>query len=269
MAWIERGEPDGGGREGGGFGEMTAAAQVSILVAMGAGVLSFLSPCVFPLIPSYLAFVGGLSVDEIQGTVADSRNRRHLLLRAVTFIAGFSVIFIAFGASATALGQLLFDYQLTIRKVGGALIILFGLHIAGWLPLPFLMRERHLELTGHPGGYVGAFLVGVTFAAGWIPCVGPILGSILVMASTSQDASQGILLLTAYAAGLAIPFLLSALLFGQFLAFFTRFKRLLPWVSRTSGVFLILVGVLLLSDYFTLLSTFALRFTPAWLFQRL
>jgi cytochrome c-type biogenesis protein len=249
---------------------MSAAAQVSVLVAMGAGLLSFLSPCVFPLIPSYLAFVGGLSLEEIQGSVvADARHRRQLLGHAVAFIVGFSTIFIAFGASATALGQLLFDYQLLIRKVGGVLVVLFGLHIAGWLSLPFLLREKHLDLKAQPGGYLGAYLVGVTFAAGWIPCVGPILGSILVMASTSQTVGQGILLLAAYSAGLAIPFFLSALLFGRFLHFFTRFKRLLPWVSRVSGLLLILVGVLLLTDYFTLLSTFALRFTPEWLFQRL
>jgi cytochrome c-type biogenesis protein len=248
---------------------MDPAAQVSILVAVGAGLLSFLSPCVLPLIPSYLAFVGGLSLDEILGSASHTTHRRHLLVRSLAFIAGFSAIFIAFGASATALGQLLFDYQLVIRKVGGVLVILFGLHIAGWLTLPFLMRERHLQLTGRPGGALGAFLVGVTFAAGWIPCVGPILGSILLMAGTAQTAGQGVFLLAAYSAGLAVPFLLSALLFSRFLPFFNRFKRLLPWVSRVSGVFLILVGLLLLTDYFTLLSAFALRFTPEWLFRRL
>ncbi|MFQ5881497.1 MAG: cytochrome c biogenesis CcdA family protein [Candidatus Methylomirabilales bacterium] len=248
---------------------MNPAAQVSVLVAMGAGLLSFLSPCVFPLIPSYLAFVGGLSLEEVQGSVAHPQNRRQLLLHALAFIVGFSAVFISFGASATALGQLLFDYQLFIRKVGGVLVILFGLYIAGWLTIPFLMREKHLELKGRPGGYLGAFLVGVTFAAGWIPCVGPILGSILVMAGTSQTVGQGILLLAAYSAGLAVPFFLTALLFGRFLRFFNRFKRLLPWVSRVSGLFLILVGALLLTDYFTLLSVFALRFTPDWLFWRL
>ncbi len=248
---------------------MDAGTQVSILVAIGAGLLSFLSPCVFPLIPSYLAFVGGLSLEEIQASAAHSKRRRHLLYRAVAFIMGFSAIFIGFGASATALGHLLFDYQIVIRKVGGVLVIIFGLHIAGWLNLPFLMREKHLDLKSSPGSYVGAFLVGVTFAAAWIPCVGPILGSILVMASTSQTTGQGVFLLAAYSAGLAVPFFLSAVLFGQFLVFFNRFKRFLPWVSRVSGLFLILVGALLLTDYFTLLSTFALRFTPEWLFQRL
>ena len=248
---------------------MVAATQVSVFVAMGAGLLSFLSPCVFPLIPSYLAFVGGLSLEEMQESTAFTKRRRQLLTRAVAFIVGFSVIFIAFGASATAIGHLLFDYQLVIRKAGGVLIILFGLNIAGWFSLPFLMRERHLDLTNRPASIVGAFLVGVTFAAAWIPCVGPILGSILVMASTSQTAGQGIVLLGAYSAGLAVPFFLSALLFGRFLLFFNRFKRVLPWVSRVSGVFLILVGILLLTDYFTLLSTFGLRFTPEWLLKRL
>jgi cytochrome c-type biogenesis protein len=248
---------------------MVAATQVSVFVAMGAGLLSFLSPCVFPLIPSYLAFVGGLSLEEMQESTAFTKRRRQLLYRAMAFILGFSAIFIAFGASATAIGHLLFDYQLVIRKAGGVLIILFGLHIAGWLSLPFLMRERHLDLKNRPASIVGAFLVGVTFAAAWIPCVGPILGSILVMASTSQTAGQGILLLGAYSAGLAVPFFLSALLFGRFLFFFNRFKRVLPWVSRVSGVFLILVGILLLTDYFTFLSVFGLQFTPEWLLKRL
>jgi cytochrome c-type biogenesis protein len=248
---------------------MSTVAQVSVLVAMGAGLLSFLSPCVFPLIPSYLAFVGGLSLEEMEGSAVTPRHRRQLIGRAAAFIVGFSAIFIAFGASATLLGQLLFDYQLLIRKAGGALVILLGLHVAGWLPIPVLMRERHLGVASRPASYLAAWLVGVTFAAGWIPCVGPILGSILVMASTSHTVGQGVLLLAAYSAGLAVPFLLSALLFGRFLQFFHRFKRLLPWVSRASGLFLMLVGLLLLTDYFTLLSTFALRFTPEWLFKRL
>src|SRR3989304_6397699 len=173
---------------------------------MGAGLLSFLSPCVLPLIPSYLAFVGGLSLDEIQETVSHTKHRRHLLLRSLAFIAGFSAIFIAFGAAGAALGQLLFDYQLVIRRVGGVLVILFGLHIAGWLALPFLMRERHLELKGRPGGFLGAFLVGVTFAAGWIPCVGPILGSILLLAGTPPTGGPAIFLPAALSARLAVPF---------------------------------------------------------------
>jgi cytochrome c-type biogenesis protein len=248
---------------------MTTAAQISVLVAMGAGVLSFLSPCVFPLVPSYLAFVGGLSLEEIEGAKAGAAHRRRLLGHSAAFIAGFSAIFIGFGASATLLGQVLFDYRPVIQKVGGVLVILFGLHIAGWLPMPFLMRERHLAVKNRPAGYLAAALVGVTFAAGWIPCVGPILGAILVMAGTAQTVGQGVLLLAAYSAGLAVPFFLSALLYGRFLGFFHRFKNLLPWVSRASGLLLILIGLLLLTEYFTLLSTYALQFTPKWLFERL
>jgi len=257
---------------GGAGGEreaMATAAQVSVLVAMGAGILSFLSPCVFPLVPSYLAFVGGLSLEQIGGGAADAKSRRRLLGHAAAFIGGFSAIFIGFGASATLFGQLLFDYRPVIQKVGGVLVILFGLNIAGWLPIPFLMRERHLEVKHCPTGYLAAALVGVTFAAGWIPCVGPILGAILVMAGTSQTVAQGVLLLAAYSAGLAVPFFLSALLYERFLHVFHRFKRLLPWVSRASGVLLILIGLLLLTEYFTLLSIFALQFTPEWLFKRL
>ncbi len=236
---------------------------------MGAGVLSFLSPCVLPIFPSYLSFVTGLSFGELSGSVDNVKTRRAIILNALCFILGFSVVFMSLGASFSLLGRLLFDYQQMLRKIGGVLIILFGLYIAGALKLPFLTRTVRLELQDRPAGYFGAFIVGVTFAAGWTPCVGPILGSILLYASTAQTANAGILMLGAYSLGLAIPFFLSALALNRFLDYFDRFKRLIPVVSAVGGIFLIVVGGLLLTNYFTILSAYALRLTPQWLWQRL
>jgi cytochrome c-type biogenesis protein len=249
---------------------MTGTGEsVTIWVAMGAGILSFLSPCVLPIFPSYLSFVTGLSFGELSGSVANARTRRAIILNSLCFILGFSVVFMSLGASFSLLGRLLFDYQQILRKVGGVLVIFFGLYFAGLLKLPFLMRNIRVELRDRPAGYLGAFIVGVTFAAGWTPCVGPILGSILLYASTARTASTGILMLGAYSLGLAIPFFLSALALNRFLGFFDRFKRVMPAVNVAGGIFLVFVGALLLTNYFTLLSAYALRLTPQWLWQRL
>ncbi len=248
---------------------MTEGGGLSLLVAAGAGLLSFLSPCVLPLFPSYLSFLGGISCAELQEASADPRIRWRLLGNALMFILGFSLVFIAFGASFSLLGSLLFEYQVIIRRAGGVLIILFGLYAMGWMRIPFLMREKRFHLRSRPAGYLGAFAVGVTFAAGWTPCVGPILGSILVYAGTAETARTGILMLAAYSAGLALPFLGGALALTRVLPLLDRFKKLLPAVSVVSGLLLITVGSLLLTDYFTILSSYALRLTPEWLWKRL
>jgi len=237
------------------------------MVAMAAGLLSFLSPCVLPLLPSYISFVAGVSFEEAHGTLTDSRTRRAILINSLLFILGFSLVFIALGAGATLLGQVLFQQQRLIQKIGGVFIILMGLHVAGWLRIPFLMREWRVELKNRPAGYLGAVMVGITFAAGWTPCIGPILGSILTLASVSQTAGTGITMLAAYSLGLAIPFLLSSLAIQRFVVFFDRFKRFLPVVTRVSGIILIALGLLLVSDYFTVLSRLAFSLTPEWLFQ--
>jgi cytochrome c-type biogenesis protein len=243
------------------------SADLNILVAMIAGLLSFLSPCVLPLFPSYISFVAGVSFEEIQGTAANPRTRRAILLNSILFILGFSLVFVSLGAGATLLGQVLFRQQALIRRIGGALVILMGLYVAGWLRLPFLMREWRLDLRNRPAGYLGAVMVGITFAAGWTPCIGPILGSILTLASVSQTASTGVLMLAAYSLGLAIPFLVSSLAIHRFVGFFDRFKRFFPVVTRGSGLILIGLGLLLVTDYFTVLSRLAFSLTPEWLFE--
>lgn len=243
--------------------------EVTLLMAMGAGLLSFLSPCVLPLFPSYLSFVAGVSLDDLQGTVANRETRRAVLLNSLLFIAGFSIVFISLGASFSLLGRFFFDFQRVIQRAGGVLIILLGLYTLGLVKVPWLMRDLRVHLKTRPAGYVGALLVGITFAAGWIPCVGPILGAILVLAGTTASAGTGVLLLAAYSLGLAVPFLVSSLALNRFLKFFDRFKRFLPAVEVVSGVFLILVGTLLATNYFTLLSSYALKLTPKWLWERL
>ena len=241
--------------------------SVNILVAMAAGLLSFLSPCVLPLLPSYISFVAGVSFEEVQGHVANPRTRRAILLNSLLFILGFSLVFIALGAGATLLGQVLFQQQDLIRKIGGVFIILMGLYVAGWLRIPFLMREWRVELRDRPAGYLGALLVGITFAAGWTPCIGPILGSILTLASVSQTATTGIAMLAAYSLGLAIPFFISSLAIHRFLVFFDRFKRFIPVVTRLSGIILIALGLLLVTGYFVALNRLAFSLTPQWLFE--
>jgi cytochrome c-type biogenesis protein len=239
------------------------ASGVSLLVAFAAGLLSFLSPCVLPLVPSYVGFLTGLTLEEMQA------RRGTTLLHAIWFVAGFSLIFIALGATASALGTLLLLSQVWIARVGGVLVILFGLYLLGVLRPAFLMRERRVQLARKPLGYVGSSVAGMAFGAAWTPCIGPILGAILTLAATRSSVVQGTGLLAIYAAGLAIPFLLTALLLDRFLVWFQRFRRYMGWVERISGVLLIVLGVLLITDKFTLLAGYLQGLTPEFLRSRL
>jgi len=195
--------------------------------------------------------------------------RRVVLGHSLAFILGFSAVFIAMGASFSAVSQLLTDYRDLIRQAGGVLIIVLGLYLAGVLRLAWLGRSAQVRLRSKPAGLVGSWLVGVTFAIGWTPCVGPILGSILTLAGTSETVSTGVMLLSAYSAGLAIPFLLASLALGAFLATVRRFRRWIPVVERAAGILLVVVGALVLTNAFTVLNSYALRLTPEWLFKRL
>jgi cytochrome c-type biogenesis protein len=242
--------------------------SLGVLVAFSAGVFSFLSPCVLPLFPSYLSFITGMSVDRLRGDV-DAATRSRVLLHSALFIAGFTTVFVSLGASFSAAGQFFLGYRDAIRIVGGVLIVLFGLSIAGVLRWDLLLRTRQLHLPAKPAGFVGSFLVGLTFAIGWTPCVGPILGSILTLASNDRTVQQGVALLLAYSLGLGVPFFLSSVALGGFLRFFTRYRRFIPAVERTAGALLVVVGVLVLTNYYTVLNGFALSLTPEWLLRRL
>jgi cytochrome c-type biogenesis protein len=239
--------------------------SVTFVVAFLAGLLSFLSPCVLPLVPAYLGFITGMSLDELR----DDANRRSVLGPALCFIAGFSLVFMVMGLSATLLGQLLFQYQDWIARIGGVLIILFGLHLLGVFRLAPLMRERRLQLAGSPKGYFGAAIAGVVFAAGWTPCLGPVLATLWTWAAVRETMGRALLLLGAYSLGLAVPFLLAALATGRFLQTSRRIRGLIPTLEKASGVILVLVGVLLVSGAFTMLAAFFARLTPDFLLERL
>lgn len=243
--------------------------ELSILVAFAGGLFSFLSPCVLPLFPSYLSFVTGMSVDQLRSASEAGRERGRVLANSLAFVLGFSVVFVGMGASFSALGQLLFAYRDPIRLGGGLLIILFGLYIAGVLPLRFLSRYRQVQLRAKPAGLLGSWLVGVTFAIGWTPCVGPILGSILSLAGTAETVSSGVTLLSAYSAGLALPFILSSVALGAFLTAVRRFRPWIPVVERAAGILLVVVGLLVATNYFVVLNAYALGLTPRWLLERL
>ncbi len=243
-------------------------ASLGVMVAFSAGLFSFLSPCVLPLFPSYLSFITGMSVGDLSGDLTAAARRR-VLLHAVTFVLGFSVVFVSLGASFSAAGQVLFQYREGIRIVGGLLIIVFGLYIAGLLSIGLFARTQQWQIREKPAGYVGSFLVGVTFAIGWTPCVGPILGAILSLAGTAETVQRGVGLLIAYSAGLGVPFLLSAVALGSFLKFFKRYRPFIPIVERGAGVLLVVVGVLVASNYYVVLNSWAISLTPEWLLKRL
>jgi cytochrome c-type biogenesis protein len=238
-------------------------ATLGLFVAFAAGMLSFLSPCVLPLVPSYIGFLTGMSLPEVRG------RRRVALGHALLFVLGFSLVFVLLGASATALGRALNYYQLWLQRIGGILIIGFGLVCLGVIRVGFLDQERRLRMEHKPVGYLGSALVGMAFAAGWTPCIGPVLGGILGLAATSSDLTRGTLLLTAYSAGLAVPFLLAAVALESFLEWFQRFRRYLPWVMRLSGALLVFVGLLMVTGEFTRLAGWLQGLTPEALRERL
>jgi cytochrome c-type biogenesis protein len=239
--------------------------DVNVFIAFAAGVFSFLSPCVLPLIPSYLSFVSGVSLDEMR----NEQGRSRVVLNSLAFIIGFSLVFISLGASASLLGGLFLSYRNAIRIVGGIFIVLVGLYLVGAFKVAALERYLQFDLKDKPAGYLGSVLVGITFAVAWTPCVGPILGATLALASTSGEVSRGTFLLSSYAAGLALPFFLSALAINSFLQFSQRMRHHIKAIHVAGGILLIIAGILLITDYMTLLNAYALRFTPQWLLQRL
>jgi cytochrome c-type biogenesis protein len=235
---------------------MNQPQEVSVLIAFSAGLLSFISPCVLPLVPSYITYITGVSFKELTDAEARAKLRWTTIFHSLLFIMGFSMVFILMGASASYLGQLLARYQYWIMKAGGVLIIILGIHFTGIIRLPFLEMEKRFELKKRPLGYVGSFLVGIVFAAGWTPCIGPILSTILLYASTTKNFTTGILLLTVYSMGLGVPFFLSSLAFNLFLSTFERIKRYMRVVTMVSGFFLIAIGILFLTDTFRAINNY-------------
>lgn len=239
------------------------AASLGITISFTAGLLSFLSPCVLPLIPSYVSFITGLSIDDVQ------RSRRIALVHSLLFIAGFTLVFLALGATATVIGQVLLRQRDWVERIGGVLVVLLGLYLLGAFNIGALSRERRIHIANKPLGYLGTVLVGMAFAAGWTPCIGPILGGVLTYTATAADLNRGLVLLFAYSLGLAVPFLLAALMIDKFMALLQRYRGALIWTSRASGILLIAVGLLLVSGSMTMLTAWLQGLTPEFLRSRL
>lgn len=221
--------------------------KINFLVAFGAGLLSFLSPCILPLIPGYLGFISGLSLEELKN---NSASQQKIWRGALFFVAGFSLVFILLGTSVSYLGTFFNSSLFWLNKIAGVFLILLGLNLTGVFKFKLFNFEKKFQLKKINGSLWLSFLLGCAFAFGWSPCIGPILASILVMAANQQTAWAGALLLTAYSAGLALPFLLAALAINKFLTYFIKFKKALFIVSFLTGFLLIFVGILLLSGNF-------------------
>jgi cytochrome c-type biogenesis protein len=230
--------------------------NITFVGAFIAGLLSFLSPCVLPLIPSYITYITGLSFTDLQDEHPSHKVRLQTIFHSLIFIAGFTTVFVLLGASATYIGNYLQAHMELLRKIGGALIVIFGIHVTGIFDIGILLGEKRFTVHRKPAGYVGSFIVGVAFAAGWTPCIGPILASILMVAATEETVYHGIALLLIYSLGLGLPFFLAALAMHQFLVVFNRFKKYIRIFEIVTGVFLIIVGVLLFTNYLTVLARY-------------
>jgi len=219
--------------------------EVSWAAAFLAGLASFLSPCILPIIPSYLAFITGLSLSELTSDQRSAKIKKTTILSTLCFILGFSIVFVSLGAGASKIGLLLQQHMETISKVAGVIVVVFGLYVMGVLKLGFLTKYKQIQVKSKPAGYIGSFLIGIAFSLGWTPCVGPILGAILLYASQSDTIWQGIYLLSFYSLGIAIPFLLTSIAVDSALGYFTKIKKHMRKINIAAGILLILVGIMI------------------------
>jgi cytochrome c-type biogenesis protein len=249
------------------------AENVTILAAFVAGVLSFISPCVLPLIPGYLSFISGATLDEMQGTArpgmgvgvaAPPAARRRVVVTSLFFILGFSLVFVALGATASALGQYLMERLRLLGKIAGIVLIVFGLHTMGVLRIGWLYSERRVQVDRKPAGPLGALLVGIAFAFGWTPCIGPILAGILAIAGAQETIGEGVQLLAVYSAGLGIPFLMTALAIDRFFAAFAKIRRHYRAIELVSGGLLVAIGLLIFTDRFTVIARVLTPYLPTF-----
>jgi cytochrome c-type biogenesis protein len=254
--------------------------NVSLFGAFVAGVLSFISPCVLPLIPGYLSFISGVSLEEMRGmpvsggavalstgvsaTALGNTAKRQVIITSLFFILGFSLVFVSLGASATYLGQFLMERLTIFGKIAGVLLVIFGLHTIGVFKIPFLLNEARVQANTKPSSMIGAVIVGISFAFGWTPCIGPILSAILLVAAQQDSVNQGILLLSVYSLGLAIPFLLTALAINQFFVAFSKIRRHYHTIEIVSGVLMIVIGVLIFTNRFTIIAQWLTPYLPTF-----
>lgn len=236
--------------------------NVTLVAAFVAGFLSFISPCVLPLIPGYISFISGASLDDMRS--GQRAARRHVLLSSLAFVLGFSLVFIALGASATAIGRFIFDKQPILSKIAGALIIVFGLHMMGVFRLGFLDSEKRAQARRKPAGPVGALLVGIAFAFGWTPCIGPILAGILAIAASRDTIAEGVLLLAIYSLGLGVPFLLTSMAIDRFFSVAAAIRRHYHAIELTSGGLLVAIGVLIFTGQLTVIVRYLQPYLPVY-----
>jgi len=243
-------------------------ATPTFVTAFFAGLLSFVSPCVLPLIPGYLSYISGVTLDDMQGTgaAAVASSRRRVVIASIFFILGFSFVFVSLGAAASAIGQFLQDTSRLrlLGKIAGVVVFIFGLHTMGLLRIDRLYSEKRVQVDRKPRGVVGAFLVGLAFAFGWTPCIGPILAGILSIAGAQETVGQGIRLLAVYSLGLGVPFLLTSIAINQFFAAFARIRKHYHAIEVTSGVLLCAIGVLIFTNRFTIIAQYLSPYLPTF-----
>ena len=236
--------------------------DVSLLAAFGAGFLSFISPCVLPLIPGYISYISGMSLDDMRHAGAGARRR--LIVSTLLFILGFSIIFMAMGASASAIGSLLLEHRKTIQKVAGALLVILGLHMAGVLKIGFLNTDTRMQTSKRPASALGALVVGMAFGFGWTPCIGPILSGILTIAASKSTVGEGVLLLAVYSAGLGVPFFLTSLAIDKFFAASAKVRRYYRAIEIFAGVLLVVMGILLFTGRYTIIIKWLTPYLPTF-----
>ena len=239
-------------------------SNVSLLAAFAAGFLSFVSPCVLPLIPGYISFVSGVSVEEMRSGTPATTSRMQIFLTSLAFVIGFSIVFVSLGASATAIGKFMFARLPLLSKIAGVILIIFGLHTMGVFRLAFLETEKRVHSQRKPAGPLGAMLVGIAFAFGWTPCIGPILGGILAIAGSKNTVGEGILLLAVYSLGLGIPFLLTSLAINQFFGAAKKIRRYYHGIELASGALLIVIGVLIITGQLTIITRYLQPYLPTF-----
>lgn len=237
--------------------------KISIGLAFMAGTLSFLSPCVLPLVPGYISFLSGLSLEELQQSGQSKKILRKAGLASVLFVAGFSIVFVSLGASASLVGRFLAAHMNILTRVAGVVIVILGLHLTGIFKIGLLNYEKRFNIKRFSPGPLGAFLIGIAFAFGWTPCIGPILAGILALAATQETVVKGMVLLGVYSLGLGIPFIITGFSVGIFTRFFQRYKRLIRWGEIAAGVLVILIGILIFFNNLTIL----LRFVPSFFYK--
>ncbi|NOT26549.1 MAG: cytochrome c biogenesis protein CcdA [Acidobacteria bacterium] len=244
--------------------------NVTLLAAFGAGLLSFISPCVLPLIPGYLSYVSGLSLDDLKAgtgeaaSAASSDTRRRVAVASLAFILGFSIVFVSLGASASFIGQFLMSRLTILGKIAGAIIIVFGLHTMGVFRIEWLYQDKRVQTNRRPAGFFGAMLVGIAFAFGWTPCIGPILAGILAIAAAQDTVGDGVRLLLAYSLGLGVPFFATALAINRFFVAFAKIRRHYHKIEVVSGVLLVLIGVLIFTNRFTIIAQWLTPYLPVY-----